>query len=123
MTSAEFESFIDEASRRAWDARPTDEIPVPAAGLRLLLQRVNKPRNGWTNHETWATHLWLTNDSGTLGAAREAASAGADELKDFIEHLAGLDDMDASLASDLLGAAISEIDIRELHEALTEGEP
>ncbi|MCC6131418.1 MAG: hypothetical protein IT186_15980 [Acidobacteria bacterium] len=120
MTADAFETFLEETSRRAWDARPGDEVPVPVAGLRLLLQRVNRPRNGWTNHETWVSNLWLTNDRGTFEAAREAASAGADELKDFIEHLAGLDDLDASLASDLLGAALAEVDLDELRQALSE---
>lgn len=80
--------------------------------------------NGWTNYETWATGMFLDGNydgEATYRAAAELATehaaAGvhelADALREFVEE--SLPELDG-LAGDLLGAAVSAIDWRELAE-------
>lgn len=99
------------------------------------------PYNGWTNYETWCVHLWLTNDEGKYNHCRELARQAsaeapeceqvrrrvwtveeakkfslADRLKEFIEEMNPLAD-GASMFTDLLNAAISEVNWHEIAEA------
>lgn len=92
-----------------------------------------KAYNGWTNYETWNVALWLDNDQGTYTYWREvaqecwddaapgedrddeAASALRDRLKDEIEESAP--DLGASVWSDLLSAAMSEVNWQEIAES------
>lgn len=102
----------------------------------------NKDRyNGWTNYETWAVSLWIDNDQATYHywreeTARHAREADSDEmvakglwtnreaarhnlarqLKDEISDAAP--DLDASLYSDLLRAALDEVNWTEIAENL-----
>jgi hypothetical protein len=93
--------------------------------------------NGWSNYETWNVGLWIDNDQGTCcrrseivdeklsehdGNADAARYDTADALKDFVlDEVIEIDEMPASLASDLLGAALSEVNWSELAESyLTE---
>lgn len=89
--------------------------------------------NGWTNYETWAVNLWLTNDEGSDSYWRERAQdcygdaehdgvldrdevariALADALRDEIEEGNPLDG-DAGLYLDLLTAAIGEVNWYEI---------
>lgn len=77
--------------------------------------------NGWSNYETWVTNLWLDNEPGTYEDKREIIRRAdkeheaADALKDYVQDL--MPDLGASLASDLLGAALSEVDWREIVQA------
>ena len=97
--------------------------------------------NGWSNYETWAVKLWIDNEQGSSDYWREAtldawahpvrnqfidsdrdraAIALADRLKD--EH----DDSDhpvfaaanGSVYADLLNAALSEVDWREIADSM-----
>lgn len=88
--------------------------------------------NGWNNYETWAAKLWMDNDHGTyldvtakaaeiVEEAREDetepdAYAFGDWLKDYSDG--NLPELPASLASDLLRSAFSEIDWTEIAESL-----
>ena len=97
----------------------------------------DKRYNGWTNYETWAVKLWMDNEEGTSTYWRERTRAVfvsaepsfsfqspkdtaridlADELKR--EHEENAPDLGASVFSDLLGAALSEVDWREIAAVL-----
>lgn len=95
-----------------------------------------KTYNGWTNYETWAVALWWGNDEGSYGTYREAVQrcwreAGADGvatrsenaryalaewLKSEMEEGNPLTDA-PSVYSDLLGAALSEVDWYEITDS------
>jgi len=91
--------------------------------------------NGWTNYETWAVALWIDNDEGSYRERQELARqyerdeddpdseadvAGyADAIKEWVERDM-VPDLGASLASDLLGAALSEVNWREIAESWLE---
>jgi len=100
------------------------------------------PYNGWSNYETWCVYTWITNDQATDHAcqalardcAKHAPTCGqvqsqiwtieqatrfslADRLKELVNDSNPLAEV-ASLHSDLLNAAISEVDWHELARAL-----
>ena len=102
-----------------------------------------KEYNGWTNYETWAVHLWLTNDQGSseywnaeanelferanrthpthFTPSEHARYMLADQLKDY--HEDGASEAlreQSSVYTDLLGAALSEVDWAEIANALLE---
>ena len=90
--------------------------------------------NGWTNYETWNVALWLDNDQGTEGLMREyaqecyddaegtqlrtreqvATGELADRIREYLDENNPV--TDASVYSDLLGAALSEVNWREIAE-------
>lgn len=61
--------------------------------------------NGWTNRETWAVHLYITNDEGLYGYMREEVRAendAAGAIRDWFEAQAEiLADDPKSLSRDL----------------------
>jgi len=81
--------------------------------------------NGWTNYETWLVALWIDNDEGSYNTARDMAREMRNNehrnydlshaLKDWVEELNPLAD-NADLFSDLLNAALSEVDWYEIAE-------
>jgi len=91
----------------------------------------DKTYNGWTNYETWVAKLWLDNEQGTHYEVTDEASQRfsdaqenetepdtydfADWLKSYVEDL--MPELPASLASDLLNAAMSEINWSEMAES------
>jgi hypothetical protein len=102
--------------------------------------------NGWTNYETWAVALWIDNDEGSQGYVRDMATecvdaapesenarSGlwtreqaarfllSDQLKEWVESDL-LPDLGATLAADLLGAAVSEVSWDELAKHYLESE-
>lgn len=92
----------------------------------------NQKYNGWTNYETWAVALWLDNEEASYRYWRmvaqeeirfcklqeehreEAAIMLADRLTEEIHEslMGGV----ADLASDLMAAALSEVDWLEIAE-------
>lgn len=84
----------------------------------------DKTYNGWSNYETWAVKLWLDNDQGTqelmqdMARHERTAYKLADALKDMIED--NTPDLGASMYADLLNAALSEVDYREIAENILE---
>ena len=90
--------------------------------------------NGWKNYETWNVALWIDNEQGSYSQRCEMAQEAyndadgdmddatrnlADSLKDWIEEMNPLAS-EASLFSDLLGAALSEVDWWEIAENFLE---
>lgn len=94
-----------------------------------------KGYNGWSNYETWNAAVWLDNDQGSYNTAREMAQEAYDQAeaeRSFTrEERATLDlakqlekmikEQDplagqASMFSDLLTAALGEIDWYEISE-------
>ena len=100
---------------------------------------MNKEKyNGWHNYETWVVKLWMDNSQGDQEFFREMTknivdtcavrSAAltleeyqlidlADELKDHFEENTP---ETAGVYADLLNAALSEVDWREIAESLLE---
>jgi hypothetical protein len=92
----------------------------------------DKGYNGWTNYETWNLALWIGNEQGSYEYWREqtrevigntsdddveerkhtSACDLADMLKEYIEE--AMPEMDASFFSDLLRAAVSEVNWYEI---------
>lgn len=95
----------------------------------------DKGYNGWKNYETWNVALWLDNEQSTYNARRamaqeawELAGEGdaypgqtrvdsaqgslARALQAWVEEM--MPDLGASMFSDLLGAALGEVDWWEI---------
>ena len=53
--------------------------------------------NGWTNYETWACNLWLTNDESIYHSALSVESS--QDLQEWVEGLSDLKQEDAMLTS------------------------
>lgn len=89
----------------------------------------NKKYNGWNNYETWAVALWIDNDYGSyqyrcelVGQVKEEhedenkrENCLASGLRNWIEEQNPLTES-ASLFTDLLNSALSEVDWREIAE-------
>jgi hypothetical protein len=93
-----------------------------------------KEYNGWSNYETWCVNLWLTNDEGTdrelsriiRGFRKDEEDANSENdvygaakaIKEWVEDEDSgmLPDLGATMAADMLGAAMSEVDWDEIAE-------
>ena len=94
--------------------------------------------NGWTNYETWLANIWLTNDQYTVDFLEttwekellpEAIRHDLDD-EDLVEIMSQLvsntlEEMtdlakEANLATDLINAALGEVNTREIAHALIE---
>ncbi len=94
-----------------------------------------KGYNGWSNYETWNVALWIGNDQGSYNESYRMAQSAWDEAEadrtftrveratldlaeSFKVWIEGENPLgrDVSLFSDLLGAALSEVDWHEIAE-------
>jgi hypothetical protein len=82
--------------------------------------------NGWRNRETWLVNLWLTNDEYTLADVSnlvrwaEDRREATDSLADYVDQLCFGDEVQASLADDLLRSALGAVDWAEIVRAFLE---
>ncbi len=112
----------------------------------------DKTYNGWSNYETWNVKLWLDNEQSSYSYWQEATREAIEEasegglsayakltgteiftpkerailtlerrLKEEIEN--DTPDLGASMWSDLLNAALSEVDWHEIATSMIEDEP
>lgn len=79
--------------------------------------------NGWTNYETWNVKLWIDNDPGDaeywIERAHENGSdtySLSEELKDYYHE--NIPDLPAGPYSDMLNAALSEVNWYEIAKEL-----
>ena len=129
------EAMDAEAARTPADAEPyqAEHLAALAARVaesaaRLAGGQYRPPYNGWTNAESWRVFLWLTNDQDTYNTARAIVAEAdddidaADALRAYVEDLPDIARAteDATLAADLLGAALAWTNWREIAEALAE---
>ena len=117
----------------------TDYAAIVEEGIRD-----HERYNGWTNRETWNTHLWMSNDEGSYNAAREivarhianipeergpnaaseeairnvAISYAADELREWWDETFA--PTGASPLSDAWSYAIARTDWRRVAEAFAD---
>ena len=90
----------------------------------------DKEYNGWTNYETWLTHLWLSNDEWIYEGTRETAKGldhmsheceKDDAFKEWVENEYLEDQLpESGLMADLVNAALSEVNWGEVREAFLE---
>ena len=80
--------------------------------------------NGWTNYETWNVNLWLDNDQCTqsdmeriVRHSRKPMEA-EDALKAYVLDM--MPELPPSMFSDILSAAMSEVNWREIVESIRE---
>jgi hypothetical protein len=75
--------------------------------------------NGWTNYETWNVKLWL--DNGGFEYEKSMGTTAfdlAEYLRDMIYE--DMPEIGNNLYSDILTAAIQEVNFREIAEAMIE---
>jgi hypothetical protein len=85
---------------------------------------INEGYNGWKNYETWLVGLWLDNDERLYHESQRIARRAKDryeagqEFKAWIEDMSPLADS-ADLFTDLINAALSEVDWYEVADHFT----
>jgi hypothetical protein len=110
------------------------------------METTSKTYNGWTNYETWAVKLWMDNNEGSYRNGCEQAQQAwedaeddgdndftreeravyllEDRLKEEYEQakdaILETAKMSASVWADMLGAALSEVNWREIAENMLE---
>lgn len=94
----------------------------------------NKEYNGWHNYETWVVNLWMDNDEGSqsywqeqaeecvkVDGREDAVTSLSDLIKDnHEEQWSEINQDRASVFSDLMGAALSEVNWREIAQHLVD---
>jgi len=90
-----------------------------------------KMYNGWTNYETWVINLWMRNDESQYNYWAEQAREALEDSKSAFrtsdlarklwkKHREPLPKL-SGFASDILSAALAEVDWHSIAEGLIEG--
>ena len=79
---------------------------------------------GYTNYETWAVSLWIDNDEGMQNILIDLVNE-ADDVSDLTNDIEAwireeMPDLGASVWTDLLAAAIGEVDWAEIADVAWE---
>ncbi|MHA1289420.1 MAG: DUF7249 family protein [Candidatus Thorarchaeota archaeon] len=74
--------------------------------------------NGWSNYETWAVNLWLTNDQATYQMVSSLPSAEA--IKDFVSQWRHQVCLPSGLFADLLTTSLQRVNWYEIYDGLHE---
>jgi hypothetical protein len=77
----------------------------------------------WPNHQTWCAYNRLTSYENLYQSVSDAAADGVETLKTFVEEyvwssIGVRQEMQPSLASDLIQNGLQAIDYHELRQAL-----
>ena len=115
------------------------QLGQDAKPKRKTTTMTKNPYNGYTNYETWNVKLWIDNDQGSQEYwadqaqnlleqyARNEREAGAGEVQAVLEleeilkgeHEDALPEL-TGFAADLLNAAMSEVNWREIAQDLVD---
>jgi len=142
--------ILEQAIDHAWHIQMSGELDGRPQAPRSVIEQAREAApercNGWENYETWAVNMWLTNEEGIYnyycGLARRAVRDApeceqvregiwtaeeaktfllADQLKSSVADMTPLSDK-ATMFTDLLNAAISEVNWDEIAEGLLDAE-
>jgi len=140
--------ILEQAIDFVWHVQMSGELdrqPVaPSHQPNIAPEIPPETYNGWKNYETWGVHLWLTNEESTYNQCRDLARQAvaeapeceqvtnriwtieearkfllADRLRECVEEMNPLNDV-ALMFTDLLNAAISEVEWHEIADAFLE---
>jgi len=140
--------ILEQAIDQAWHIQMSGELDGRPQAPRSVIEQAREANtercNGWDNYETWAVNMWLTNEQGIYnfcrGHARRAVRDApeceqvregiwtadeakkfllADQLKSSVEDMNPLNDK-ASMFTDLLNSAISDVNWDEIATAILE---
>ena len=107
-----------------------DQAQAEVAERNMLIFRMQEAEkhNGWPNYETWCVNLWLTNEQGSynwlheiISENRQSVYDAAMEIREFVEGQNPLADQ-ANMYTDMLAAALREVDWLRIIEANTDEE-
>ncbi len=101
-----------QITRDAQNAMDAAQVLYPAVAA---IMDKGQEYNGWSNRETWAVNLWISNERGSYEQVKaladehhESRADLADAIKDWIEG--NQPELGPTLWSDLMGTALGEVD-------------
>lgn len=78
--------------------------------------------NGWTNYETWAVNLWLTNGEIPHRRLKAIAQAshqlGIDKDNHLREWVEGMNPLDGGMFNDLVTHALGRVNWKEIIDSV-----
>ena len=109
-------------------ALETAQTQIVEKDMLIFRLKEAEKHNGWPNYETWCVNLWLTNEQGSynwlheiISENRQSVYDAAMEIREFVEGQNPLADQ-ANMYTDMLAAALREVDWLRIIEANTDEE-